>query len=87
MEQQPASKQAIASQSVDMKQQAMMKRQALRMLETYFGYTSFRPAQEAPITSLLRNEDVIGIMPTGASLSVSRFLRFASRASQSYFRH
>ena len=70
MEQQPASKQAIASQSVDMKQQAMMKRQALRMLETYFGYTSFRPAQEAPITSLLRNEDVIGIMPTGAGKSI-----------------
>lgn len=64
MEQQPASKQAIASQSVDMKQQA------LRMLETYFGYTSFRPAQEAPIASLLRNEDVIGIMPTGAGKSI-----------------
>ena len=70
MEQQPASKQAITSQSVDMKQQAMMKQQALRMLETYFGYTSFRPAQEAPIASLLRNEDVIGIMPTGAGKSI-----------------
>lgn len=70
MEQQPASKQAIASQSVDMKQQAMMKQQALRMLETYFGYTSFRPAQEAPIASLLRDEDVIGIMPTGAGKSI-----------------
>ena len=70
MEQQPASKQAIASQSVYMKQQAMMKQQALRMLETYFGYTSFRPAQEAPIASLLRNEDVIGIMPTGAGKSI-----------------
>ena len=70
MEQQPASKQAIASQLVEMKQQAMMKQQALRMLETYFGYTSFRPAQEAPIASLLRNEDVIGIMPTGAGKSI-----------------
>lgn len=70
MEQQPASKQAIASQSVEMKQQDMMKQQALRMLETYFGYTSFRPAQEAPIASLLRNEDVIGIMPTGAGKSI-----------------
>lgn len=70
MEQQPASKQAIASQSVEMKQQAMTKQQALRMLETYFGYTSFRPAQEAPIASLLRNEDVIGIMPTGAGKSI-----------------
>ena len=64
MEQQPASKQAIASQLVEMKQQA------LRMLETYFGYTSFRPAQEAPVASLLRNEDVIGIMPTGAGKSI-----------------
>lgn len=70
MEQQPASKQAIASQSVEMKQQDMMKQQALRMLETYFGYTSFRPAQEAPVASLLRNEDVIGIMPTGAGKSI-----------------
>lgn len=70
MEQQPASKQAIASQLVEMKQQAMMKQQALRMLETYFGYTSFRPAQEAPVASLLRNEDVIGIMPTGAGKSI-----------------
>ena len=48
----------------------MTKQQALRMLETYFGYTSFRPAQEAPIASLLGNEDVIGIMPTGAGKSI-----------------
>ena len=50
--------------------QVVTKQQALRMLETYFGYTSFRPAQEAPIASLLRNEDVIGIMPTGAGKSI-----------------
>ena len=53
-----------------MKQPVVTKQQALRMLETYFGYTSFRPAQEAPIASLLRNEDVIGIMPTGAGKSI-----------------
>ncbi|PQL10316.1 DNA helicase RecQ [Veillonella sp. T11011-6] len=52
------------------KQPVVTKQQALRMLETYFGYTSFRPAQEAPIASLLRNEDVIGIMPTGAGKSI-----------------
>ena len=46
----------------NLKQPVVTKQQALRMLETYFGYTSFRPAQEAPIASLLRNEDVIGIM-------------------------
>ena len=50
--------------------QVVTKQQALRMLETYFGYTFFRPAQEAPIASLLRNEDVIGIMPTGAGKSI-----------------
>ena len=52
------------------RKQENLKQQALRMLETYFGYTSFRPAQEAPIASLLRNEDVIGIMPTGAGKSI-----------------
>lgn len=54
----------------NLKQPVVKKQQALRMLETYFGYTSFRPAQEAPIASLLRNEDVIGIMPTGAGKSI-----------------
>ena len=54
----------------NLKQPVVTKQQALRMLESYFGYTSFRPAQEAPIASLLRNEDVIGIMPTGAGKSI-----------------
>ena len=54
----------------NLKQPVVTKQQSLRMLETYFGYTSFRPAQEAPIASLLRNEDVIGIMPTGAGKSI-----------------
>lgn len=65
MEQQVGGKQDVSSQH-----QVVTKQQALRMLETYFGYTSFRPAQEAPIASLLRNEDVIGIMPTGAGKSI-----------------
>lgn len=43
---------------------------ALQLLQTYFGYTSFRPAQEAPIESLLKNEDVVAIMPTGAGKSI-----------------
>ena len=64
MDQQGATKQEY------LKQPVVTKQQALRMLETYFGYTSFRPAQEAPIASLLRNEDVIGIMPTGAGKSI-----------------
>ena len=63
-------KQPFATKQETVKQPVVTKQQALRMLETYFGYTSFRPAQEAPIASLLRNEDVIGIMPTGAGKSI-----------------
>ena len=63
-------KQSVATKQEIVKQPVVTKQQALRMLETYFGYTSFRPAQEAPIASLLRNEDVIGIMPTGAGKSI-----------------
>ena len=43
---------------------------ALQLLQTYFGYTSFRSAQEAPVESLLKNEDVVAIMPTGAGKSI-----------------
>ena len=43
---------------------------ALQLLQTYFGYTSFRPAQEAPVESVLKNEDVVAIMPTGAGKSI-----------------
>ena len=70
MEQQQTSKNVVGTQRDGANQQAQMKQHVLRMLETYFGYTSFRPAQEAPIDSLLRNEDVIGIMPTGAGKSI-----------------
>lgn len=70
MEKQTTSKNVVGTQRDGGNQQAQMKQHALRMLETYFGYTSFRPAQEAPIASLLRNEDVIGIMPTGAGKSI-----------------
>lgn len=46
------------------------RERALQLLQTYFGYTSFRPAQEAPVVSLLKNEDVVAIMPTGAGKSI-----------------
>ena len=52
-----------------MEQSAQMKR-ALEILHTYWGYASFRPAQVAPVEALLRNEDVLGIMPTGAGKSI-----------------
>ena len=70
MEQQQTTKNVVGTQRDGANQQVQMKQHALRMLETYFGYTSFRPAQEAPVASLLRNEDVIGIMPTGAGKSI-----------------
>lgn len=70
MEKQTTSKNVVGTQRDGANQQSGMKQHALRMLETYFGYTSFRPAQEAPIASLLRNEDIIGIMPTGAGKSI-----------------
>ena len=70
MDQQTTSKNVVGIQRDGANQQAQMKQHALRMLETYFGYTSFRPAQEEPVASLLRNEDVIGIMPTGAGKSI-----------------
>ena len=46
------------------------RNRALQLLQTYFGYTSFRPAQEAPVESLLKNEDVVAVMPTGAGKSI-----------------
>ena len=72
----------------NLKQPVVTKQQALRMLETYFGYTSFRPAQEAPIASLLRHEDVPAQCRRGlVSLSVFRYLHSANRGLLSYFHH
>ena len=42
-----------------------MDARALRALQHFYGYSSFRPAQEVPVTALLENPDVLGIMPTG----------------------
>ena len=47
-----------------------LRDRALQLLQTYFGYTSFRPAQESPVASLLQNKDVVAIMPTGAGKSI-----------------
>jgi len=42
----------------------------LDVLERYFGYTSFRLAQETLIDAQLSGRDVLGVMPTGAGKSI-----------------
>lgn len=48
----------------------MAEGKAKELLKTYFGYDAFRPAQEVPVRSLVRNEDILAIMPTGAGKSI-----------------
>lgn len=39
-------------------------------LSKHFGYTSFRPAQETLIDTILSGRDVLGVLPTGAGKSI-----------------
>ncbi len=41
-----------------------------RILQQIFGYTAFRPGQEALIDGVLSGRDVFGIMPTGGGKSI-----------------
>lgn len=48
----------------------MIPETALNALKAYFGYTSFRPSQEPVVSHLLKGEDCLAIMPTGAGKSI-----------------
>ena len=43
---------------------------ALAVLKEYFGYKTFRPAQEPVVRSVLSGRDAVAIMPTGAGKSI-----------------
>ena len=43
---------------------------ALAVLKEYFGYKTFRPAQEPVVRSVLSGRDTVAIMPTGAGKSI-----------------
>lgn len=43
---------------------------AREVLQTTFGYSEFRPGQEALIQKVLTKENVLGIMPTGGGKSI-----------------
>lgn len=47
-----------------------MDRRALDVLQHYWGYDAFRPAQEVPVSTLLGGHDLVAIMPTGAGKSI-----------------
>ncbi len=47
-----------------------MKDLKYTVLKKYFGYDSFREGQEFLIDNILDNQDVLGIMPTGAGKSI-----------------
>lgn len=47
-----------------------MLQRAEEILQTYFGYPSFREGQKKIIESLLAGHDTVGIMPTGGGKSI-----------------
>ncbi|MCL2332495.1 MAG: DNA helicase RecQ [Actinomycetia bacterium] len=47
-----------------------MEQDAREILQTYFGYESFRPNQEVLVNHVLAGRDVLGVMPTGAGKSL-----------------
>lgn len=43
---------------------------AQNILKQYFGYSAFRPGQDALVLHILEGRDTLGIMPTGAGKSI-----------------
>ena len=44
--------------------------EAIKLLKKHFGYANFRGGQAEIISHILKGEDVLGIMPTGAGKSI-----------------
>ena len=42
----------------------------IEVLERYWGHTTFRPLQEDIISSVLKNEDCLALLPTGGGKSI-----------------
>ncbi len=51
--------------------QAEIKTIAHEILESHWGYSSFRPKQEEIITSVLSGYDTLGLLPTGGGKSIT----------------
>ena len=47
-----------------------LQKKKLEVLRHYYGYSEFRPGQDALIDSILEGRDVFGIMPTGGGKSI-----------------
>ena len=47
-----------------------MKENICRVLEQYWGYKSFLPLQEETISSILKGEDSLTVLPTGGGKSL-----------------
>lgn len=47
-----------------------MLEKARHVLQSHYGYSSFKPGQEKIIQSILSGQDVLGIMPTGGGKSI-----------------
>lgn len=48
----------------------MMLNKAKQILQKFYGYDDFRPGQKQVVESLLKGQDTVAIMPTGAGKSI-----------------